>query len=146
MAEPEVLDPSDFAEPVDVTSKLPANLHTNLTSSKWKERKEALDDLLTLLAATPRLKEASELGDIAKALAIRIQSDANVNCVMTAAACQEALAKGLKGAFGKYREMVVAPMLERLKERKANVTDAIGAALDAVFATVRLYSCHVFVD
>ena len=38
--------------------------------------------------------------------------------------------------FGKYREAVVPLLLERLKERKVNVTDAIGTALDAVFATV----------
>ena len=40
------------------------------------------------------------------------------------------------GAFAKFRESSVPPMLERLKERKANVTDAIGAALDAIFVTV----------
>jgi cytoskeleton-associated protein 5 len=48
----------------------------------------------------------------------------------------EALAKGMMTAFGRYRETVVPLMLERLKERKASVTDTIGAALDAVFHTV----------
>lgn len=86
--------------------------------------------------ATLRIKEAPELGDLAKSLATRVQGDANINCVMVAAQCVEALAKGVPGAFGKYREAVVPPMLERLKERKANVTDIIGAALDAVFKTV----------
>jgi cytoskeleton-associated protein 5 len=95
-----------------------------------------LDELLTLLTTTPRIKEAAEIGELAKSLAVRIQSDANINCVMTAACCMEALAKGLMGSFGRYREAVVPPMLERLKERKVNVTDAIGAALDAVFTAV----------
>jgi cytoskeleton-associated protein 5 len=48
----------------------------------------------------------------------------------------EALAKGMAGSFARFREAVVGHMLERLKERKANVTDAIGAALNAVFQTV----------
>lgn len=126
-----------FAEEVDIVPKLPTNLQANLKSSKWKERKEALDDLLTLLNATPKIKDASELGDIAKSLATCVHKDANINCVMTAANCMEAMAKGMMKSFGRYREAVVAPMLERMKERKANVTDAIGAALDAVFATVR---------
>jgi cytoskeleton-associated protein 5 len=130
------LDPRAFAEAVDIVPKLPSSFQASLTSSKWKERKEILDELLTLLAATPRIKEASELGELAKMLAARIQGDANINCVMAAAGCMEALAKGLMGSFGRYREMVVPPMLERLKERKTNVTDSIGAALDAVFASV----------
>ncbi|KAI0306375.1 ARM repeat-containing protein [Multifurca ochricompacta] len=131
-------DPRQFAEEVDITPKLPANLHTNLTSSKWKERKEVLDDLLTVLNTTHRIKEASEFGELSKALALRVQSDANINCVMVAAQCLEGLAKGLMGNFARYRETVVPPMLERLKERKANVTDTIGATLDAIFETTTL--------
>ncbi|KAJ7709939.1 armadillo-type protein [Mycena rosella] len=130
------LDPRAFAEPVDV--KLPSSLQTLLTSSKWKERKEVLDELLTLLNSTPRIKDGPEISEVAKSLAVRIQSDANINCVMTAAACIEALAKAMLGSFARYREAVVAPMLERLKERKATVTDSIGDALDAVFSTTTL--------
>lgn len=116
--------------------KLPTNLQASLKSSKWKDRKEALDELLTLINGSPRIKEASELGELARSLATCIQKDANINCVMTAANCLEGLAKGLMASFARYRESVVPPILERLKERKANVTDAIGTALDAVFATV----------
>lgn len=131
-------DPRQFAEEVDIIPKFPANLHTNLTSSKWKERKEVLDDLLTLLNATPRIKEAAEFGELSRALALRVQSDANINCVMVAAQCLEGLAKGLMGSFARYRETVVPPMLERLKERKASVTDILGVALDAIFETTTL--------
>ncbi|KDQ33264.1 hypothetical protein PLEOSDRAFT_1091403 [Pleurotus ostreatus PC15] len=131
-------DPRDFAEAVDVVPQLPPSFQAALTSSKWKERKEVLDQMLALLSATPKIKENSELGDLAKSLAVRIQGDANINCVMVAAGCMEALAKGLMGSFARYREMVVGPMLERLKERKANVTDAIGVALDAIFTTTTL--------
>jgi cytoskeleton-associated protein 5 len=125
-----------FAEPVDITTKLPPNLQSLLLSSKWKERKEVLDELLTLLSGTPRIKDASELGELARSLAVRIQGDANINCVMTAASCMEALAKGMSSSFSRFRESVVPHMLERLKERKSNVTSVIGEALDAVFATV----------
>jgi len=130
-------DPRQFAEAVDIIPKLPNNLQAGLASSKWKERKEVLDELLTLLNTTPRIKEAAEFGELSKSLASRVQSDANINCVMVAAQCLEALAKGLMQSFARYREIVIAPMLERLKERKASVTDTIGAALDAIFNTVR---------
>lgn len=130
------MDPRMFAEEVDIVSKLPPNLQASLGSSKWKERKEALDDLLAVLNANLRIKESPEIGDLAKSLAHCVQKDANINCVVTAAGCIEALAKGVMSGFGKYRESMVGPMLERMKERKASVTDIIGTALDAVFLTV----------
>jgi cytoskeleton-associated protein 5 len=118
-------------------------MHTDLKSSKWKERKKALDDLATLLSSTPRIKDTGELSELAKSLASCIAKDANINCVIVAANCLEELAKAMMETFGKYHEAVVPLMLERLKERKANVTDAIGAALDAVFATVSRSSSHL---
>ncbi|KAI0283127.1 ARM repeat-containing protein [Russula aff. rugulosa BPL654] len=130
--------PRQLAEEVDITPNLPAKLYAGLTSSKWKERKEVLDDLLTLLNATPRIKEAPEFGELSKALALRVQSDANINCVMVAAQCLEGLAKGLMGNYGRYREIVVPPMLDRLKERKVSVTDTISSALHAIFESTTL--------
>jgi len=114
-------------------------MQANLTSSKWKERKEVLDELLTLVNATPRIQDAPELAELTKSLATCISKDANINCVMVAAQVIEGLAKGIMSPFGRLREAIIPLMLERLKERKANVTDAIGAALDAVFSTVRGY-------
>ncbi|KAG1905687.1 armadillo-type protein [Suillus fuscotomentosus] len=131
-------DPRTLVEPVNIVAKLPSNLQANLTSSKWKERKEVLDELLTLVNATPRIQDAPELAELAKSLAACISKDANINCVMTAAHVIEGLAKGVMSPFGRLRETIIPLMLERLKERKANVTDAIGAALDAVFATTTL--------
>jgi cytoskeleton-associated protein 5 len=130
------LDPRALAKEIDIVPKLPSNLQANLTSSKWKDRKEALDDFLIVLKASLRIKDAPELGELAKSLAMRIQGDANVNCVIVAANCLEALASGLSNSFARNREAVVPPILERLKERKATVTDAISSALDAVFRSV----------
>lgn len=69
------------------------------------------------------------------ALAKRM-TDANINVVTAAAAVIEGLAKGLGKKFGKNKALVMMPMIEKLKERKVSVTDALGAALDAVFASV----------
>lgn len=137
-------DPRTMAEEVDIISKLPADLYKKLSSSKWKERKEALDDLLTLLKGSLRIKDGPEIGELARALATRINGDANVMCVTVAANCLESLADGLMVAFSRHREAVVPPILERLKERKVNVTDAIGLALDAVFKTVCSNFCECF--
>lgn len=128
---------------MDIVPNLSPTLHTDLKSSKWKERKTALDELATLFSSTPRIKDSGELSELTKTLASCIAKDANINCVIAAANCLEELAKAMMETFGKYHEAIVPLMLERLKERKANVTDAIGAALDAVFATVSCYSSRI---
>lgn len=135
-AAPQELDPRSFAEETDIVGEIPSGFQQALASSKWKERKEALDELAALLIKTVKIKDSPEWGNICKALAGRM-TDANINCVIVAANSVEALAKGLSSNFPKYKETVMKPMLERLKERKQSVTDAIGNALDAVFATVR---------
>lgn len=132
----EEVDPRTFAEEIDIVPKMPKDFYMSFKSSKWKERKEALDALQALLKSTPRIKDAPELGELAKSLAICIHKDVNINCVIVAAGCLEELAKGTMTALGRYRESLIPPMLERLKERKTNITDAIGNALDAVFHTV----------
>ena len=76
-----------LAGEVDIVPKLPSNFQGNLASSKWKERKEALNELLTLLNATPRIKDSPELADLPKMLATCIHKDSNINCVITAANC-----------------------------------------------------------
>ncbi len=129
----------DSAEPVDVFPKISKDLHESLASSKWKERKDALDSLLSVLNV-PRIKDGPYheiIGDLAKI----ILKDANVTVVAVAANCVEKLALGIKKGFAKYRPNIMSPMLERCKEKKQAVADALGAALDAVFSATSLSDC-----
>lgn len=72
-------------------------------------------------------------------------SDANVLCVILAAQCIEKLARGLRSDFSRYKGTVTAPILGKTKEKKQNVQDALGAALDAVAASVSEASCGAIV-
>ncbi|KAI1770542.1 armadillo-type protein [Hypoxylon cercidicola] len=136
--EPVEVDAFDLAEPQDVLSKVPANFHENLASSKWKDRKEALEALHAVLNV-PRIKDG-DFGEINRGLA-KCMKDANVAVVTQAAQCIEVLAKGLRKSYGKYRSVVMTPIMERLKEKKQTVADALGAALDQVFQATNLSEC-----
>ena len=133
--EAEVLD---LFEPVDVMAKVPRDLQESLSSTKWKDRKDALDALYAAVNV-PRIRDG-DYGEIIRPLA-KCMRDANIAVVTVAANCVEVLAKGIRKGFSKYRSMVMAPMMERLKEKKQSVTDAIGAALDAIFASTSLSDC-----
>lgn len=128
----------DLAEPVDVLSKIPKDFHDNLSSSKWKDRKEALDALYSIINV-PRIKDG-QFDDIVRALA-KCMKDANIAVVTVAAHCIDLLAKGLKSSFGKHRATIMAPIMERLKEKKQSIADALGQALDSVFASTNLSEC-----
>lgn len=136
--DPGEVDAFDLAEPQEVLSKVPSSFHENLTSSKWKERKEALEALYALLNV-PRIKDG-DFGEINRGLA-KCMKDANIAVVTQAAQCIEVLAQGLRKSYGKYRSVVMAPIMERLKEKKASVADALGAALDQVFLATDLGEC-----
>lgn len=132
------MDAFDLAEPQDITKKIPPNFSDLLASSKWKDRKEAVDGLHQALNV-PRIKE-TDFNEITRGLA-KCMKDANVAVVTQAAFCIEALAKGLRQGFAKYRTTVMQPIMDRLKEKKATVADALGAALDSVFASTDLTEC-----
>lgn len=136
--EAEEVEVFDLAEPVDVMPKVPKDLHDQLASSKWKDRKEALDALYTAVNV-PRIKEGP-YDDIVRGLA-KCMKDANIAVVTVAANCVEVLAKGLRNGFGKYRSVIMVPMLERLKEKKQTVAEALGSALDSVFSSTDLSDC-----
>lgn len=133
-----VVDAFDLAEPVDVYSKIPDDFLENITSTKWKERKEALEALFNVVN-TPRIKDGP-FDDVIRSLA-KCMKDANVAVVTEAAHCVEKLASGLRSGFGKYRSTMMTPMMERFKEKKQTVADALGAGLDAIFASTSLSDC-----
>lgn len=132
------VDAFDLAEPVDVLSKVPGDFLEQVASSKWKERKEAVEALHGLLNV-PKIKDGP-FNDIAQALA-KCMKDANIAVVTAAANCIDLLAKGLRSSFGKHRSVVMPPMMERLKEKKQTVADALGQALDSVFLSTNLSDC-----
>ncbi|EFW98916.1 spindle pole body component [Grosmannia clavigera kw1407] len=136
--EPAEVDAFDLAEPQDVLRNVPGDFHEKLASSKWKERKEAAEALYAVLNV-PRIKDG-DFHEINRGLA-KCMKDANIAVVTQAAQCIEVLAKGLRKPYGKYRTIVMQPILERLKEKKQSVADALGAALDQVFLATDLTEC-----
>lgn len=47
---PKVIDAFDLADPVPFIDKIPKSFYSEITSSKWKERKEACEVVLKLVS------------------------------------------------------------------------------------------------
>ncbi|ORX82097.1 ARM repeat-containing protein [Anaeromyces robustus] len=128
--EDEPIDLYDIQDPVNVLSKIPKNFYDTVKSTKWKERKAVLEELSNVLS--PPKYEDGKYNELVSTLAKRI-SDPNILCVILSANCIEKIAKGLRNSFSNYKNMVIEPLLEKFKEKKQNVIDALSNALDAVY-------------
>lgn len=137
---PAAIDPRSLLDPVNALSLFPDNLDDQLSSTKWKERLEVLEECNKVLSQPANAKISDSnidaYGSLLSTLGTKCKSDANINVVIEAAKVIEGLATGLGRPFGRFRGIVMPGAIERLKERKANVVDALGKALDAVFTTV----------
>lgn len=132
---PPPVDPYDTAEPVNVLEHraLSSNFFEKVTAAKWQERMEALESLHTALTSTIRIDPDPGLDAYVQALQVRIQKDANINVVLQACRCIEALAKGLRTHGAPYM-YVIPTLLDKLKERKPSTVDVLASTLDALYA------------
>ncbi|XP_059392568.1 cytoskeleton-associated protein 5 isoform X2 [Carassius carassius] len=130
------VDPYELLEAFEILSKLPKDFYEKIEAKKWQERKEALE-AVEALTKNPKL-ESGDYGDLARALKKVIGKDANVMLVAMAAKCLAGLATGLRKKFGTYAGHVVPTILEKFKEKKPQVVQALQEAIDAVFLTTTL--------
>lgn len=136
------IDPFDLLDPVDILAKLPKDFYEKCEAKKWQERKEAMEALDALLVANPKL-EAGDYADLVRLLKKMVGKDTNVVVVALAVKCIGGLANGLKKKFSPYASSCVSTILEKFKEKKANVVTAMREAIDACFVAVSLYQLNL---
>lgn len=61
------MDPYELMTAVDILSKLPSGFYEKVEAKKWQDRKEAVDELESLLQKSPKL-ESGDYGDLVRAL------------------------------------------------------------------------------
>uniref|UniRef100_A0A667Y035 Cytoskeleton associated protein 5 n=1 Tax=Myripristis murdjan TaxID=586833 RepID=A0A667Y035_9TELE len=123
------VDPYELLEPVEILSKMPKDFYEKTEAKKWQERKEALE-ALDALTKNPKL-EAGDYGDLVRALKKVPQCfyDLQLNALL-----------GWHRVYGRSlgHMLVVPTILEKFKEKKAQVVQALAEAIDAVFLTTTL--------
>lgn len=130
------VDPYDLLAPIDILSKLPKDFYEKVEAKKWQERKEALEVLETLVK-TPKL-ENGDYGDVVRALKKIISKDTNVVVVTLAGKCLAGLAAGLKKRFQPYATACLPTILEKFREKKQSVVQALREAADAIYGSISI--------
>lgn len=124
------VDPFEFIEAVEILSKLPANFYEQVEAKKWQERKEAVDAVTHLLETIPKIAPG-DFGELTKTLKRIIGKDANIVVVLSAAKCLAELARKLRKSFAPYSHSCIMVVIEKFKEKKQNVVQALREAVDA---------------
>ncbi|KAM0725116.1 Protein mini spindles [Formica fusca] len=130
------IDPYDLLAPVDILSKLPKDFYEKVEAKKWQERKESLEALETLVK-NPKL-ENGDYGDVVRALKKIISKDSNVVVVALAGKCLAGLATGLKKRFQPYATACLPTVLEKFREKKQTVVQALRELADAIYESISI--------
>lgn len=126
-------DPLEFVEPVEVLSKLPNDFESRVASAKWKDRVEVIEEVQSVLEKAPKLIESDDYAPLVRVFAKNMR-DANIQVVQLAATCANHVAKGLQKNWLKYQSIILGLVIERTKEKKPAVANALDSFLDTMFA------------
>lgn len=131
-------DPYDLADPMDIISKLPSDFYDKLASSKWKERKEALDNLLGKLNDSKNITLKLSDGNYHQLISTLCKKvgDVNINCAILAVTCISQIISGLRDRFSAYKPVCMAPLLSKSKEKKPSIIQPLSECLDKIFELV----------
>ncbi|PIC30661.1 hypothetical protein B9Z55_021830 [Caenorhabditis nigoni] len=133
------MDEWSILDEVDVVARWPADHKKAVleAGAKWKERKEGLEALNTIIEQNPRLSTATMTiyGELMDEIRKILDRESNIVVVTTAIRTVELLAKGLRSKFAGFIGMVVPFLIKRAKDKKKNVRVAILAAMAAVADT-----------
>ncbi|KAM0725114.1 Cytoskeleton-associated protein 5-A [Formica fusca] len=122
--------------------KLPKDFYEKVEAKKWQVREEALEALETLVK-NPKLENGDygdygDYGDVVRALKNIILNDSNVVVVTLAGKCLAVLAKGLKKRFQPYATACLPIVLEKFREKKKTVVQALRELADAIYESISI--------
>ncbi|XAR66434.1 hypothetical protein NMG60_11012669 [Bertholletia excelsa] len=127
---PQEIDEYELVDPVDILTPLEkTGFWDGVKAVKWSERKEAVAEL-TKLASTKRIAPG-DFTEICRTLK-KIITDVNIAVAVEAIQAIGNLARGLRTHFSGNSRILLPVLLEKLKEKKPTLTEALSQTLQAI--------------
>ncbi|KAL3377313.1 hypothetical protein AABB24_003628 [Solanum stoloniferum] len=127
---PQEIDEYDLVDPVDILTPLEkTGFWEGVKATKWSERKEAVAEL-TKLASTKKVAPG-DFAEICRTLK-KFITDVNIAVAVEAIQAIGNLARGLRTHFSGSSRFLLPILLEKLKEKKPTLTDALTQTLQAM--------------
>ncbi|KAL8032653.1 hypothetical protein ABFX02_13G110200 [Erythranthe guttata] len=137
---PQDIDEYELVDPVDIITPLEkSGFWEGVKAAKWSERKDAVAEL-TKLASTKRIAP----GDFTEACRTlkKLITDVNIAVAVEAIQALGNLARGLRTHFSGNSRFLLPVLLEKLKEKKPTMTEALMQTLQAMHTS----GCLSFTD
>ncbi|KAM7525117.1 hypothetical protein LguiA_015019 [Lonicera macranthoides] len=127
---PQEIDEYELVDPVDILTPLEkSGFWDGVKAAKWSERKEAVAEL-SKLASTKRIAPG-DFTEICRTLK-KLITDVNIAVAVEAIQAIGNLARGLRTHFSGNSRFLLPVLLEKLKEKKPTLTEALTQTLQAM--------------
>uniref|UniRef100_A0ACD5VVT5 Uncharacterized protein n=1 Tax=Avena sativa TaxID=4498 RepID=A0ACD5VVT5_AVESA len=127
---PMEIDEYDLVDPVDILTPLEkSGFWDGVKATKWSERRDAVAEL-TKLASTKKIAPG-DFNEVSRTLK-KLVTDVNLAVAVEATQAIGNLAKGLRTNFSGNSRNLLPVLLEKLKEKKATMTEALTQTLEAI--------------
>ncbi|KAI4304346.1 hypothetical protein MLD38_039873 [Melastoma candidum] len=127
---PQEIDEYDLVDPVDILTPLEkSGFWGGVKAAKWSERKEAVAELAKL-ASTKKIAPG-DFSEICRTLK-KLITDVNIAVAVEAIQAIGNLARGLRSHFSGSSHFLLPVLLEKLKEKKPTLTEALTQTLQAM--------------
>ncbi|KAG0450884.1 hypothetical protein HPP92_026450 [Vanilla planifolia] len=124
------IDEYELVDPVDILTPLErSGFWDGVKATKWSERRDAVAEL-TKLASTKRIAPGDFM-EVARTLK-KLVTDVNLAVSIEAIQAIGNLARGLRTNFSGSSRLLLPVLLEKLKEKKPTLTDALIQSLQAM--------------
>lgn len=128
---PQEIDEYELVDPVDILTPLEkTGFWAGVKATKWSERKEAVAEL-SKLASTKRIAPG-DFTEICRTLK-KLITDVNIAVAVEAIQAIGNLARGLRTNFSGNSRFMLPVLLEKLKEKKPTLADALTQTLQAMY-------------
>uniref|UniRef100_A0A6N2KKN5 TOG domain-containing protein n=1 Tax=Salix viminalis TaxID=40686 RepID=A0A6N2KKN5_SALVM len=139
---PQEIDEYDLIDPVDILGPLEkSGFWDGVKATKWSERKEAVAEL-TKLASTRRIAPG-DFSEVCRTLK-KLITDVNIAVAVEAIQAIGNLARGLRTHFSGSSRFLLPVLLEKLKEKKPTLTEALAQTLQAMHKAGCLNLADIF--
>ncbi|TVU36608.1 hypothetical protein EJB05_18547 [Eragrostis curvula] len=127
---PVEIDEYDLVDPVDILTPLEkSGFWDGVKATKWSERRDAVAEL-TKLASTKKIAPG-DFHEVSRTLK-KLITDVNLAVSVEATQAIGNLARGLRTHFSGNARMLLPVLLEKLKEKKPTMTEALSQTLQAM--------------
>ncbi|XP_025815164.1 protein MOR1 isoform X4 [Panicum hallii] len=137
---PMEIDEYDLVDPVDILTPLEkSGFWDGVKATKWSERRDAVAEL-TKLASAKKIAPG-DFHEICRTLK-KLITDVNLAVSVEATQAIGNLARGLRAHFSGNARMLLPVLLEKLKEKKPTMTEALSQTLQALHKS----GCFTLID